>query len=40
LKPSDGLNIQVIGRFIEKEEIDLHEHSTTESDTVGIFENE
>lgn len=33
MKPSNGLNIQVIGRFIEEKEVDLHEHGTAESDS-------
>lgn len=33
MKPSDGLYIQMIRRFIEEKEIDLHEHGTAESDS-------
>lgn len=33
MKPSNGLNIQMIGRFIEEKEVDLHKHGTAESDS-------
>lgn len=40
LEPLDGLDIQMVGRLIEEEEVDLHQHGAAEGDAGGIAANQ